>query len=165
MQEKARSYIFIYIRWAVWGRVFEIVVGCMDFTFVQFAWDCLVWMAEVFEKCKLDYFRCWKWWCFAEDPHVQTVKLTFSYYFLSHLIPKSCHRVTYWIIMAEVFAKCKLDCFRCWKRWCFAEDPHVQTVELTFSYYFLFHLIPTLCHKATYWIIMRHILQSMFLLA
>ena len=26
---KARSYI-TYIRWAVWGRVFEIVVGCMD---------------------------------------------------------------------------------------------------------------------------------------
>ena len=123
------------------------------------------WMVVFFEKCKLDCFRCWKWWCFAEDLHVRTVKLTFSYYFLSHLIPTLCHRVTYWIIMAEVFEKCKLDYFRCWKWWCFAEDPHVQTVKLTFSYYFLFHLIPTLCHRVTYCIILWHILQRIFLLA
>ena len=38
--------------------------------------NCLV-NGGVFWKCKLDCFRCWKWWCFAGDPHVHTVKLTF----------------------------------------------------------------------------------------
>ena len=30
-----------------------------------------------FEKCELDDFRFWTWWCFPEDAHVHTVKLTF----------------------------------------------------------------------------------------
>ena len=63
------------------------------------------------------------------------------------------------------FEKCKLDCFRCWKWWCFEKDLHVRTVKLTFFYYFLFHLIPTLCHRVTYCIILWHILQRIVLLA
>ena len=113
MQDHARKskilyfiYIYnIYIWWAVWGRVFEIVAGCMDFTFVQFAWDCLVWMAEVFEKCKLDYFRCWKWWCFAERPPMSKQS---SLHFLITSYPILFpHYVIGWHIESECDISCK----------------------------------------------------------
>ena len=133
MQDHARKskilyYIYIYLWWAVWGRVFEIVVGCMDCAPpLLSAYICQVWMVVVFETCKLDYFRCWTWWCFAEDANVHTVKLTFSFYFLFNLILTLCHKVTYCLLLyhnvaylAKHFSGCVgWKCTRgriCWKR-------------------------------------------------
>ena len=73
---------------------------------------CLV-NGGVFLKCKLDCFRCWKWWCFAGDPHVHTVKLTFLVLLLILSLSYTIwfpHYVIRWHIVYVFVPKCDTSC-------------------------------------------------------
>ena len=135
--------------WAVWGRVFEIVVGCNGF---------------------------WHPYCFQLTFLRRIAEIPFGHFMILYVIFCVYLRIIVhfaWscLLNGVFFEKCKLDCFGCWKWWCF-QKISMPTQSNLHLYYYLFNVIHSLCHKGIKrWLIvyhctiMWHILQSIFLLA
>ena len=75
-------FMMFYVMFCVYLRII-----------VHFAWICLV-NGVFFEKCKLDCFGCWKWWCFQKISMPAQSNLHLYYYFLFSLIHSLCHKVS-----------------------------------------------------------------------
>ena len=120
------DYHYLYGK-LVWGRVFDIVVGCMDF-----------WPPYCFQ---LTFLRC-----IAEIPfgHFMIFYVIFCVY-LRIIV----HFAWSCLVNGVYFEKCKLDCFGCWKWWCFQKISMPTQSNLHLYYYFLFNLIHSLCHKVS----------------